>query len=106
MAYPENMPPITLSSSCGWLIEHDLMSEEFVTESDGIVQKFRAGDAAIYEVYEWWDCCLVNDMLSGGRERLRHVLLRVRKRPVYQGLHQDASARSPDLLCASRIVTH
>ena len=40
------------------------MSEEFVRESDTILRKVRAGKATIYEVYEHWDCCLVDDMFS------------------------------------------
>ena len=47
-----------------WLLEHDLMSQEFVRESDKILKEFRAGKATIYKVYEYWDCCLVDDMLS------------------------------------------
>jgi len=47
-----------------WLIEHDLMSEFFVKESGDILLKFRAGNETIHEVYEWWDCCLIDDMLS------------------------------------------
>jgi hypothetical protein len=47
-----------------WLIEHDLMSEEFVTESAEVLEKFRAGKARIHKVYAWWDRCLVDDMLS------------------------------------------
>ena len=29
-----------------------------------MLDRFRAGRATIHEVYEWWDCCLVDDMLS------------------------------------------
>ena len=47
-----------------WLIENDLMSEEFMEGSDDMLTKFRAGTATIHEVYEWWDCCLIDDMLS------------------------------------------
>ncbi len=47
-----------------WLIEHNLMSEFFVSESGGMIQKFLKGEATIHEVYESWDCCLVDDMLS------------------------------------------
>ena len=47
-----------------WLLEHNLMSDFFVTESDGLIDNFRAGRATIHEVYEWWDCCLVDEMLS------------------------------------------
>ena len=47
-----------------WLIEHDLMSELFISESGAMLQDFREGSATIHEVYQSWDCCLVDDMLS------------------------------------------
>ena len=47
-----------------WLIEHDLMAQFFVKESAGILETFLAGAASIHEVYEWWDCCLIDEMLS------------------------------------------
>ena len=47
-----------------WLIEHDLMSEEFLKESGDTLARFRVGKATIYELYEWWDCCLIDNMLS------------------------------------------
>src|SRR5688572_15876770 len=47
-----------------WLIEHDLISKAFVENSGDMLEKFRAGKASIHELYEWWDCCLIEDMLS------------------------------------------
>ncbi|HEV8485461.1 MAG TPA: hypothetical protein VGV87_18100 [Blastocatellia bacterium] len=47
-----------------WLIEHDLMNNFFVVESGRILETFRAREASIHEVYEWWDCCLIDEMLS------------------------------------------
>ncbi len=47
-----------------WLIENNLMSEEFMEDSGDEIAKFRAGGATIHQVYEWWDCCLIDDMLS------------------------------------------
>jgi hypothetical protein len=47
-----------------WLIEHDLMSQEFMEESVDILNKFRSGTAGIHQIYESWDCCLIDDMLS------------------------------------------
>jgi hypothetical protein len=47
-----------------WLIEHNMMNDFFVRESNGTVEKFRRGEATIHQVYEWWDCCLIDDMLS------------------------------------------
>lgn len=47
-----------------WLIERDLMDKFFVDESGGILEEFRRGKTSIHEVYEWWDCCLIDVMLS------------------------------------------
>jgi hypothetical protein len=47
-----------------WLIENNLMSDEFMEESGDEIAKFREGAASIHQVYEWWDCCLIDDMLS------------------------------------------
>ncbi|MBI3407735.1 MAG: hypothetical protein HY040_05190 [Planctomycetes bacterium] len=47
-----------------WLIEHGLMSRFFVEESGDVLEKFRNSSASIHEVYESWDRCLLDDMLS------------------------------------------
>jgi hypothetical protein len=47
-----------------WLIEHQLMSNFFCNEGAKVLESFRAGKATIYDVYSWWDSCLVDDMLS------------------------------------------
>ncbi|HXC01629.1 MAG TPA: hypothetical protein VNU49_03185 [Opitutaceae bacterium] len=47
-----------------WLIDRRMMSEFFEKEAVEILRKFRAGQATIHQVYEWWDCCLIDDMLS------------------------------------------
>jgi hypothetical protein len=47
-----------------WLIENDLMSVFFEEESDPVLAEFRAGKTSIHDVYDFWDGCLVNDMLS------------------------------------------
>ena len=47
-----------------WLIENDLMDKDFAQESGEIMAKFSAGRATIHEVYEWWDCTLIDDLLS------------------------------------------
>ncbi len=55
-----------------WLIEQDLMAKSFVEEEE-ILEKFRAGSSSIHKVYEWWDCCLTDDMLSEeGNKFARH----------------------------------
>ena len=55
-----------------WLIEHDLMSDWFRSETE----PFEPGgvtNAAVLQTYEWWDCCLVDDMLSDeGNAFARH----------------------------------
>ncbi|MHC4982234.1 MAG: DUF7832 domain-containing protein [Planctomycetota bacterium] len=46
-----------------WLIEHDLMSDFFWSETES----FEPGgvtNQAVLQTYEWWDCCLADDMLS------------------------------------------
>lgn len=47
-----------------WLIERRMMSEFFETESEGPPWQFGPGAMSIHQVYNWWDCCLVDDMLS------------------------------------------
>lgn len=45
-----------------WLVKNHLMSEEF--ENDGPVNDYRHEKITINKLYEWWDCCLISDMLS------------------------------------------
>lgn len=47
-----------------WLIERELMSAFFAEEGAEILERYRAGSVGIHAVYEWWDCALVDDMLS------------------------------------------
>jgi hypothetical protein len=47
-----------------WLIERSLMSDVFENEGGEILRAFREGRASIHDVYDWWDRCLVDDMLS------------------------------------------
>src|SRR5262245_35631219 len=47
-----------------WLIERRMISEAFEKEDESILGQFRAGAISIHKVYEWWDCCLLDDMLS------------------------------------------
>ena len=46
-----------------WLIERRLMSDRFERETKDLAE-FRAGHVSIHKIYEWWDDCLVEDMLS------------------------------------------
>ena len=45
-----------------WLVKNRLMSDDF--EKDGPVDEYRLGKITINKLYEWWDCCLISDMLS------------------------------------------
>ncbi len=56
-----------------WLIENNLMNTLFVEECQGPLEKFRSGKTGIHEIYQWWDCCLIDDMLSDeGNEFAMH----------------------------------
>ena len=46
-----------------WLIEHELMSDEFRSETQSFDPAGPTNEAVL-QTYEWWDCCLVDDMLS------------------------------------------
>ncbi|MFC3716177.1 hypothetical protein ACFONC_08440 [Luteimonas soli] len=47
-----------------WLIENDLMSEFFTSEGREPLERYRAGEVSIHELFEWWDTCLISDMIS------------------------------------------
>ena len=47
-----------------WLVAHDLMSEWFCAECADELAKYKEGTATVNELYEWWDTCLISDMLS------------------------------------------
>jgi len=46
-----------------WLIENDMMSDDFTSEAQPL-DEYRKGKRTLLSLYEWWDCCLVDDMLS------------------------------------------
>ena len=48
----------------GWLLDNDLTSEDFNHESRDLVARYRSREIDAIKVYEWWDCCLVDDMLN------------------------------------------
>jgi len=55
-----------------WLIDNDLMGEEFLAEAAPI-EEYRAGRRTLLSLYEWWDCCLIEGMLSEeGNRFARH----------------------------------
>lgn len=47
-----------------WLIENDLMSDFFRKEGEEPLARYRLGEISIHQLFEWWDTCLVNEMLS------------------------------------------
>ncbi|HEV8002522.1 MAG TPA: hypothetical protein VGP63_21730 [Planctomycetaceae bacterium] len=47
-----------------WLIERRMMSDFFEQQAGELPRPFRAGEISIHRIYEWWDCCLVDEMLS------------------------------------------
>lgn len=48
----------------GWLIDNDLVSDEMRDESEELLQRYKSREKTAIDVYGWWDCCLVDDMLS------------------------------------------
>lgn len=47
-----------------WLIERDLMAKSFDEQTKCDLEQYRKGKRSIHELYNWWDCCLIDDMLS------------------------------------------
>ena len=63
-----------------WLIENDLMSEFFLTEGAEALARYRAGELSIHELFDWWDTCLISDMLSAqGNAFAMHFACRTKK---------------------------
>lgn len=47
-----------------WLVEKNLMSDFFRDEGSAPLANYKAGELTIHDLYQWWDTCLVSDMLS------------------------------------------
>ena len=47
-----------------WLIKHNMLNAEFEGHGSKILEKYRADKTSIHKVYEFFDCCLVSDMLT------------------------------------------
>lgn len=47
-----------------WLVKNHLMSDDFEKDKNNPVSDYRNGKISINRLYEWWDCCLISDMLS------------------------------------------
>ena len=39
----------------------------YTTKRGDILANYRAGKVSLFDVYSWWDNCLVSDMLSDER---------------------------------------
>ena len=47
-----------------WFIENNLMSNFFNEECAQELQKYSENKISIQDIYEWWDCCLISDMVA------------------------------------------
>lgn len=48
----------------GWLIDNDLIADEMREECAELLADYKSRKKTAIDVYGWWDCCLVDDMLS------------------------------------------
>jgi len=48
----------------GWLIDNDLVSDEMRDECGELLADYKSRKKTAIDVYGWWDCCLIDDMLS------------------------------------------
>src|SRR3954452_18905745 len=48
----------------GWVIDHQLYSDEFAKHSGDLIESFKRREVTGPQVYESWDGALVDDMLS------------------------------------------
>ena len=50
----------------GWIIDNDLYSKMFAEgpREQELIRQYKARKIAALAVYEWWDTCLIDDMLS------------------------------------------
>ncbi|HET9634630.1 MAG TPA: hypothetical protein VFP26_01770 [Gemmatimonadaceae bacterium] len=66
--YPEDLPDdqafVHTGLYLGWIIDNDLYSEMFRDESAELITRFKAREITGPEVYESWDGCLIDYMLS------------------------------------------
>jgi hypothetical protein len=47
-----------------WILEHKLFSQEFFEESKEEIEKFQNRELTALQIYQNWDGCLIDDMLS------------------------------------------
>ena len=61
---PDEQASVHTAFFLGWLIETDLYSEEFRSESKKQIEEYKSKKKTAVEIYDMWDRCLVNDMLN------------------------------------------
>lgn len=61
---PEHQASVHTSMYLGWLIESDLVSDPFASESKDLIQQFKSRQITAAKIYAHWDHCLVEDMLN------------------------------------------
>ena len=47
-----------------WILEHKLYSEEFKEDAKEQISLFESGKFSALKMYQYWDGCLIDDMLS------------------------------------------
>ena len=53
----------------GWLMDNDLMSDDFVSEWSKFIHKYKSRSSSPLEVFDCWDRCLTADMLNDKAKR-------------------------------------
>ena len=61
---PEERAAVHTAFFLGWIMENDLFSDEFRSESSDLIDKYKSKTKTAIDVYDWWDRCLIDDMLS------------------------------------------
>ena len=66
--YPDDLPIeqafVHTGLYLGWIVDRDLYSEDFAETSKDLIRRFKSREITGPEIYEWWDGCLIDDMLS------------------------------------------
>jgi len=66
--YPDDLPIeqafVHTGMFLGWIIDHDLYSDEFSKDSAQEIRAFKGRDMSGPQVYASWDGCLIDDMLN------------------------------------------
>ncbi|MDJ0941445.1 MAG: hypothetical protein QNJ00_16910 [Woeseiaceae bacterium] len=66
---PEEQAAVHTAFFLGWLMDNDLMSEEFVADSAEQIAAYKRREMTALQLYARWDYCLVDDMLSNEGNR-------------------------------------